>query len=151
MTALIEQRRRELAALVNRRVQKIGEARDASTATVAAIARHVRLSPGRISQIAPSRRGRHVAPGASREANAGVQTAAPEQQPITIARQGGSMTTTNTDIKWAVRYHDVFEEIRPAADEATARATADQFNRTHSGPAWAEPVFNNGDGWKAAR
>lgn len=62
------------------------------------------------------------------------------------------MTTTDTAIKWAVRYHDDVEEISPADDELTARTLAADFNRT-SGPAWAEPVYtdDNGSTWKAAK
>lgn len=60
------------------------------------------------------------------------------------------MTTTNTTTEWAVRYHGEDESLSPADDELTARTLAADFNRT-SGPAWAEPVFNDGDGWKAAQ
>jgi hypothetical protein len=76
LTALIEERRAELAELVSRRNRKLDAART-TRATVAAIARRVRLSPGRISQITNRRRGRQVGMGASGEANAHVQTAAP--------------------------------------------------------------------------
>jgi hypothetical protein len=82
LTALIEQRRAELADLIGRRTRKLEQARATSTATVAAIARRVRLSPGRISQV--TKRGAAMSGvAAAGRARRDVQTAAPTALPAT--------------------------------------------------------------------
>lgn len=79
LTLRIEQHRAALAELVGRRRQKLDQARVEGTATVAAIARRVRMSQGRVSQVTTIRRGRRVRTAPSIEAQGGVVRAAPNR------------------------------------------------------------------------
>jgi hypothetical protein len=82
LTALIEQRRAELADLIGRRNRTLDAART-TRATVAAIARRVRLSPGRISQITNRREAVRSGVVVASEARRDVQTAASTALPAT--------------------------------------------------------------------
>lgn len=79
LTVLIEHHRAALAELVGRRRLKLDQARAEGTATVAAIARRVRMSQGRVSQVTTIRRGRPNRARSQPEGTAAVLTAAPQQ------------------------------------------------------------------------
>jgi hypothetical protein len=62
LSLLIKQQRAALAELTARRRTALAKARESSTATVAAIARRVYLSPGRISQLTKPTAGMETTP-----------------------------------------------------------------------------------------